>query len=159
MARPLQPPPPPLPPPHPPPPLPYPTQVSISTDLSPSAEYALGAALEPLRREGVLLVSGGLTIHTFRDFAAFSPRSAKPLYRDWERAIVEAAEVQDAAKRRTALFSLVHHPGFRAAHPREEHFVPLYIAAGAADQASAKEGKKARVVCGLWGAKTIVFGV
>jgi len=25
------------------------------------------------------------------------------------------------------------HPGFRACHPTEDHFVPLYVAAGAGD--------------------------
>ncbi|GAA5893130.1 hypothetical protein JCM6882_003893 [Rhodosporidiobolus microsporus] len=135
-------------------------QVSISSSLTPASEYALGAALEPLRKEGVLIVSGGLTIHTFRDFDAFSPRTAKPMYRDWERAIVEAAAVEDPAKRRAALFSLPLHPAFRAVHPREEHFVPLYIAAGAADaQSQSQAGARARTVCGLWGAKTVLFGV
>ncbi|BGP12106.1 hypothetical protein JCM10213_005213 [Rhodosporidiobolus nylandii] len=133
-------------------------QVSIDAALTPASEYALGAALEPLRKEGVLIMSGGLTIHTFREFDAFSPKTARGIYRDWERAIVEAAAVEEPTARKSALFSLIHHPAFRSAHPREEHFVPLYIAAGAADEAS-KEGKKARTVCGLWGAKTVVFGV
>ncbi|GAA5968536.1 hypothetical protein JCM11641_007670 [Rhodosporidiobolus odoratus] len=130
-------------------------QVSISSNLSPASEYALGAAVEPLRKEGVLVVAGGLTIHTFREFEAFSPKTARGIYRDWERAIVEAAAVEEPSARKKALFSLVHHPSFRSAHPREEHFVPIYLAAGAADQ----QGGKARTVCGLWGAKTIVFGV
>ncbi|GAA5828042.1 hypothetical protein JCM11251_005705 [Rhodosporidiobolus azoricus] len=130
-------------------------QVSLSSNLTPAAEYALGAALEPLRKEGVLIIAGGLTIHTFRDLSAFSPKTAKPEFKDWERSIVEAAAVEDPATRKTALFALIHHPAFRSAHPREEHFVPIYTAAGAADQA----GGRARTVCGLWGAKTIVFGV
>jgi len=45
------------------------------------------------------------------------------------------------------------------AHPREEHFVPVFIAAGASREAEEEEGKRAKVVCGLWGAKTVVFGV
>ncbi|GAA6043180.1 hypothetical protein JCM8097_008714 [Rhodosporidiobolus ruineniae] len=130
-------------------------QVSLASSLRPEDEYRLGAALEPLRSEGILLISGGLTVHTFRDFNSFSPKTAKPQYRDWERSIVEAAAVEDPSKRKSALFSLIHHPMFRAAHPREEHFIPIYTAAGAADAA----GGRARTVCGLWGAKTIVFGV
>lgn len=52
---------------------------------------------------------------------------------------------------------LVHHPGFRPAHPREEHFVPLYVAEGAGTAGPGPAG--AHLVCGLWGAKTVVFGV
>lgn len=48
---------------------------------------------------------------------------------------------------------LVEHPNFREAHPREEHFVPLYIAAGAG------EGGNVRVLAGMHGAKTFAFGV
>ncbi|GAA5860334.1 hypothetical protein JCM8547_003466 [Rhodosporidiobolus lusitaniae] len=128
-------------------------QVSLHSSLLPSAEFALGSALAPLRKEGVLIIAGGLTVHTFREFDAFSPRTARPLYRQWERAIVEAAAVEEPEARKKALFSLVHHLAFRSAHPREEHFIPLYVAAGAAPE------RKARTVSGLWGAKTIVFGV
>lgn len=37
-------------------------QVSIDASLDPRKEYALGAALEELRSEGVLVISGGLTV-------------------------------------------------------------------------------------------------
>lgn len=37
-------------------------QVSIDASLSPQKEWALGAALEELRSEGVLIISGGLTV-------------------------------------------------------------------------------------------------
>ncbi|KAK4047207.1 hypothetical protein OIO90_006270 [Microbotryomycetes sp. JL221] len=131
-------------------------QVSIDSSLDPEAEYALGAALEPLRSEGVLIVSGGLTIHTFRDFGAFSPKTASEVYTSFEQSIVDAAAVVDASKREKALKSLVHHPGFRSAHPREEHFVPLYIAAGACDKSPET---RARTIFGAHGCKTIAFGV
>ncbi|ORY89118.1 Extradiol ring-cleavage dioxygenase class III enzyme subunit B [Leucosporidium creatinivorum] len=130
-------------------------QVSIDASLDPRKEYALGAALEELRSEGVLIISGGLTIHTFRDFGAFSPKTAGPVYKEFERSIIDAVEIEDPAKRQQALYALTSHPGFRPSHPREEHFVPLYIAAGAAD----KTGGRARVLQGCHGAKSIVFGV
>lgn len=46
--------------------------------------------MAPLRSEGILLISGGLTVHTFRDFSAFSPETAKPVFRAFEKSIVEA---------------------------------------------------------------------
>lgn len=70
-------------------------QVSINASLSPADEYALGKALEPLRGEGILLIAGGLTIHTFRDFGAFSPKTAGNQYKEFERAIVDAVAVPD----------------------------------------------------------------
>lgn len=72
-------------------------QVSIPTDLRPETQHALGVALAPLRKEGVLVISGGLTIHTFRDFSAFSPDTAKPQYRSWEKSIVDAVAVEEVS--------------------------------------------------------------
>ena len=59
----------------------------------------------------------------------------------------------DPKKRKDALFGLKKHPGFRPANPREEHFVPLFIAAGAGQDGGSK------VLCSLYGAPTIAFGV
>ncbi|GAA5897085.1 DODA-type extradiol aromatic ring-opening family dioxygenase [Sporobolomyces salmoneus] len=134
-------------------------QVSIPSDLSPQTQRSLGEALEPLRSEGILVISGGLTIHTFRDFSAFSPATAKPLYHSFESSIISALSSSDYSIRTKALDDLTQHPGFRSAHPREEHFVPIYVAAGAAKESEEKEGKKSRIVCGLYGAKTVLFGV
>ncbi|BGP57283.1 hypothetical protein JCM8202v2_004923 [Rhodotorula sphaerocarpa] len=132
-------------------------EVSIPSDLSPEAQYRFGAALAPLRSEGIMIMSGGLTVHTFRDFSAFSPSEAKPIFRDFERSVVQAVTQEDTETRHRAMADLVHHPGFRPAHPREEHFVPLYVAEGAGTAGPGPAG--ARLVCGLWGAKTVVFGV
>ena len=51
------------------------------------------------------------------------------------------------------MLNLTEHLGFRASHPREEHFIPLYVAAGAG------EGGGVRVVTSLYGAPTFAFGV
>lgn len=51
------------------------------------------------------------------------------------------------------MLDLVKHKGFRAAHPREDHFVPLYIAAGAG------EGGDVRVLNAVYGVHTCVFGL
>ena len=55
--------------------------------------------------------------------------------------------------RKTAMRSLTKHGSFRLAHPREEHFIPLYVAAGAG------EGGDVRVISAIYGAPTIAFGV
>lgn len=57
-----------------------------------------------------------------------------------------------AEERKRAMINLTKHPGFRTAHPREDHFVPLYVAAGAG------EGGEVRVITSLYGAQTFAFG-
>lgn len=51
------------------------------------------------------------------------------------------------------MVALTRHAGFRAAHPREDHFIPLYVAAGAG------EGGEVKIVNGCYGAPTFAFGI
>jgi hypothetical protein len=55
--------------------------------------------------------------------------------------------------RKDALVGLTQHEGFRSAHPREDHLVPIYIAAGAGEDGGA------HVLSGLYGCQTVAFGV
>ncbi|KAJ7646993.1 Extradiol aromatic ring-opening dioxygenase [Roridomyces roridus] len=128
-------------------------EVSIDSSLSPEVNWGVGKAVSKLREEGILVLSGGLTVHNLRDFGCFSPDTAKPAHIEFDRAIVEAVKVKDEAARKTALINLVQHPGFRACHPREDHFVPIYIAAGAGD------GGAARLVTDTYSSETIAFGL
>jgi len=104
-------------------------QVSIDECLNLEKNWEIGKALNQLRSEGILILSGGLTIHTFRDFSAFDESTAKPIYKAWHKAVVEAAGTVNPEARRKAMMELVSHPGFRPANPREEHFIPIYVAA------------------------------
>ncbi|OCH87414.1 Extradiol aromatic ring-opening dioxygenase [Obba rivulosa] len=128
-------------------------QVSIDGSLSADKNWALGQVVEQLRREGVLVLSGGYLVHNLRDFASFSEQSASGLVKDFDSAIVKAVSVQDPAARKQAMFDLMRHPGFRAAHPRAEHFVPLYVAAGAGGDGNVK------VLSAIYSAGTFAFGV
>lgn len=130
-------------------------QVSINSSLNPDDEWALGRALEPLRSEGVLIIAGGLTIHTFRDHSAWSADTAADVYKTFERAIVDAVGLRDSKAWKEALVRLTKHDGFRASHPREEHFVPLYVAAGAADDG--REQGQGLILMGGHGCKTVLF--
>jgi aromatic ring-opening dioxygenase catalytic subunit (LigB family) len=51
------------------------------------------------------------------------------------------------------MINLTRHPGYRLAHPHPDHFVPLYIAAGAG------EGGDVRVLSAIYGSSTVAFGV
>lgn len=54
-------------------------QVSIDSDFRPEREYEIGRALKSLRDEGVLILCGGLVIHTFKDLESFHEGKAKPV--------------------------------------------------------------------------------
>ena len=103
-------------------------QVSLKTGLDPAAHLALGRALAPLRDEGVLIVGSGLSYHNLRQFgpAAQAPSAA---FDQWLQDTVVAAT---PAEREARLLDWTAAPAARAAHPREEHLIPLMVAAGAA---------------------------
>ncbi|MBX3485724.1 class III extradiol ring-cleavage dioxygenase [Phenylobacterium sp.] len=101
-------------------------QLSLKADLDAAAHLAAGRALAPLRDEGVLIVGSGMSWHNMRGFTpAFTARSAA--FDAW----LETA-VADPAARDAALARWDEAPHAREAHPREEHLLPLMVAAGAA---------------------------
>ncbi|KAF8184944.1 Extradiol ring-cleavage dioxygenase, class III enzyme, subunit B [Mycena galopus ATCC 62051] len=128
-------------------------QVSIDSSMSPEKNWALGKAVTRLRQEGILVLSGGLTFHNLRDFEAFSPHTAKPANKEFDRAVLEAVVVADAKDRKQAMINLTRHPGFRASHPREDHFIPIYVAAGAGEEGQSK------VIADMYGSETVAFGL
>lgn len=107
-------------------------QVSILSSYDPAAHFALGRALAPLRREGVMIVGSGLSYHNLRlmgaegaapsaafdawlaETMAMAPQARTARLMDWERA-----------------------PAARICHPEEDHLVPLFVALGAAEDETA----------------------
>jgi len=103
-------------------------QVSLVRGLAPDAHLAIGRALRPLRDEGVLIVGSGMSYHNMRGF--FSGQGARDaeLFDTWLRqAVTQAPDDRDQA-----LAAWERAPAARAAHPREEHLLPLMVVAGAA---------------------------
>ena len=103
-------------------------QLSLKQGLDPAQHLALGRALAPLREQGVLIVGSGLSYHNLRAFgpAAKAPSAA---FDGWlQQTIVGTSAVQRAA----GLLAWQDAPAARQAHPREEHLLPLMVAAGAA---------------------------
>ncbi|KAI0273820.1 Extradiol ring-cleavage dioxygenase, class III enzyme, subunit B [Gloeopeniophorella convolvens] len=128
-------------------------QASIDGSLSLEGNWALGKAVAKLRDEGILVLSGGLTVHNLRDRASFVRETAQPSVREFNDAVSEAISVSDSVARKTALVALTQHKGFRLAHPREDHFVPIYVAAGAGEEGGV------HVLSGLYGCQTVAFGI
>lgn len=127
--------------------------IEVSQYVSLEANLRLGKALEALRHEGVLILAGGLTVHTFRDMQAWSPRTADPGYFDFESGVRTAIAHPDGETRSAALLEATRHDYYRKAHPTIEHFTPIAIAAGAGSSGNSL------VVSDLHGAITAAFGI
>ncbi|RDS85539.1 DODA-type extradiol aromatic ring-opening family dioxygenase [Dyella psychrodurans] len=106
--------------------------LSIQPNLGPAHQYAVGRALAPLREEGVLIIGSGSITHNLHDFrAGYSEEREAPYVRPfigWVEQKLAAGDVDALLDyRRQAPFA-------ERAHPTDEHFLPLYVALGAAGE-------------------------
>jgi 4,5-DOPA dioxygenase extradiol len=113
--------------------------LALSPQQPPPAQWALGAALAPLRDEGVLLLASGSLTHNLRLlFGAARPAADAPelaesrAFRDWVAARVAAGDREALLDYRAAA------PHAASMHPTDEHWLPFYIAAGAGGLAGAR---------------------
>lgn len=103
-------------------------QLSLKRGLDPAEHLAMGRALGPLRDEGVLILGSGMSYHNMRGFRDPRALPSARLFDAWLReTVVQEPEERDRRLRRWA-----DAPGARQSHPREEHLLPLMVAAGAA---------------------------
>ena len=103
-------------------------EVSLRSDLDAGEHLRAGQALAPLRDEGVLIVGTGMSFHNMR---AFGPGAAAPS-KQFDTWLSAAVTAPSALARNDALTAWERAPAARASHPREEHLLPLMVAAGAA---------------------------
>lgn len=105
-------------------------QMSILNSFDPELHLAAGRALAPLRDEGILIVGSGLP--SYHDLSAMGPASQTPsrVFDEW---LTETMVSLDGAERSSRLANWAAGPMARDAHPREDHFIPLLVAVGAAE--------------------------
>jgi hypothetical protein len=99
--------------------------------LDPQGLFELGMSLGPLRDRGTLIVGSGFTTHNLRWFnPAGGPDTAPPAasseFDHWAEEAMARGDVD------AILDFLNKAPAAREAHPRSEHWAPLYVALGAA---------------------------
>jgi 4,5-DOPA dioxygenase extradiol len=108
-------------------------ELSLLHAVAPIRHVEIGRALAPLRSEGVLIFGSGNVVHNLgtadmtRENRPVAPWAAE--FDGWVRSSLDRWDLDAlAAFQETA-------PNGRLAHPTIEHYVPLLVAAGAAEGA------------------------
>jgi 4,5-DOPA dioxygenase extradiol len=111
--------------------------------LDPRRLMDLGRKLAPLRDEGVLIVGSGFFTHNLREFVFEGPVPEWSRdFDDWGRRTLQAGDVD-------TLLDFQHKaPAAHTAHPRTEHFAPLFVTLGAGENDLAGQRP---VIEGFWG--------
>ncbi|MGW7535197.1 dioxygenase family protein [Amycolatopsis sp. NPDC054798] len=119
-------------------------QISMPS-LDPRALYDLGRKLAPLRDEGVLIIGSGFFTHNLRAMQEVNGTNGTPPgwsaeFDHWGDEVLRARDLD-------ALLDFQHKaPAAAMAHPRIEHFAPLFVSLGA----SSAEGEGRTVIDGFW---------
>ena len=103
-------------------------QLSMLQSLDPEEHLRLGRALAPLRDEGIFIMGSGMSFHDLRSFGRPRGRAVAETFDAW----LQETAVLPREERDRRLVEWERAPLARAAHPREEHLLPLMVVAGAA---------------------------
>jgi aromatic ring-opening dioxygenase catalytic subunit (LigB family) len=106
-------------------------EMSVERNFDPALHLAAGDALAPLREEGVLIIGSGMSFHNMHAYG--DPRATAPS-QSFDQWLTRAAELP-TPQRAGQLAAWAAAPNGRFAHPREEHLLPLMVAAGASPAA------------------------
>lgn len=107
-------------------------QVSLKHGYDPAEHLALGRALKPLRSEGVVILGSGLSWHNLRMLGP----AAKPSSSAFDAWLDETLSAPPE-ERTPRLLDWERAPAARLSHPSEDHFIPLMVALGAAEEEAA----------------------
>ena len=104
------------------------TQLAVQTALGTEHHWRLGAALRPLRDEGVLIIGSGSVTHNLRGLDRYDAAPPKWVteFNEWLAGAVIAGDGQ------ALLAYRARGPHAARNHPTAEHLLPLFAAAGAA---------------------------
>jgi 4,5-DOPA dioxygenase extradiol len=111
------------------------TQLSVQPQRDARWHLRMGAALAPLRAEGVLILGTGGATHNLREIdwsGGPPPRWAKE-FDDWLALALAEGRTEELLDWETTA------PNARRAHPSPEHFLPLFVALGTAGAAARGE--------------------
>ena len=100
-------------------------QISLPSE-EPAELLAMGRALAPLRREGVLLIGSGFLTHNLRALRLRETPSWASEFDHWSAEVLRNHDIDALLDYRAKA------PGVVESLPTHEHFVPVIVAAGAA---------------------------
>ncbi|MBM3367885.1 MAG: dioxygenase [Betaproteobacteria bacterium] len=101
-------------------------QVVVQTELRTRHHVELGKALAPLAAEGVLILGSGHMTHNLRERRSDGPLPYAGEFQEWVRQKIEARDIDALVDYRA------RNPHGVRAHPTDKHFLPLFVALGAA---------------------------
>jgi aromatic ring-opening dioxygenase catalytic subunit (LigB family) len=108
-------------------------QVSIVHNFDPELHLRLGRLLASLRDEGVLIIGSGLSYHNLREMRGRAGVEPSRAFDAWLQETLAASPEQRTAR----LIDWESAPLARAAHPQEDHLIPLMAVVGAAENEAA----------------------
>ncbi|MEV6603752.1 class III extradiol ring-cleavage dioxygenase [Kutzneria sp. NPDC051319] len=115
-------------------------QMSMPT-LDPEKLMEVGRKLAPLRDEGVLIIGSGFFTHNLSAMRSVDTPAWSSEFDEWGHQALDAGDVD-------SLLDFEHKsPAGRLAHPRTEHFAPLFVTLGAAQD---ELGTQRTVIDGFW---------
>ena len=129
-------------------------QLSMPLTLDAAGALALGRALAPLRAHGVMIVGSGSMTHNLYEFRGpgVPTQGYVTAFAQWVRAVVQQrdwAALQDYRRRA---------PAAERAHPTDEHFLPLLVAAGASAASDALTILETEVRYGMLSMESYAWG-
>jgi 4,5-DOPA dioxygenase extradiol len=101
-------------------------QLSVQPNASAEAHYRVGQALQELRDDGVLILASGTAVHNLYTIGQYTePPAWAVQFEEWLYTEVLRGTAHD-------LLRYEDLPTARMAHPTPEHWLPFYVALGAA---------------------------
>jgi aromatic ring-opening dioxygenase catalytic subunit (LigB family) len=104
-------------------------QLAMKADFNPAEHLRVGELIAPLRDQGVLIVGSGFSFHDTRSIISGAGKEASATFDGWLNETLVHSTPEERTRR---LIEWERAPAARAAHPREDHLVPLMVAPGAA---------------------------
>jgi 4,5-DOPA dioxygenase extradiol len=105
-------------------------QVSMPATLDTREAWKLGHALKPLRDMNVLIIASGSLTHNLYEFRGATPHGAQYVkdFAAWTAKTLAAGNLDQLLDYKQ------YAPSAERAHPTDEHYLPLFIALGAAGE-------------------------
>lgn len=113
-------------------------QLSLNSNLDAAQHLAVGAALQGIERENLLVIGSGFSFHNMRAFFAAETAESEKLNESFEQWLHETC-TSTAISEPERVQRFIHWdraPGARFCHPREEHLLPLHVCYGLASRPS-----------------------